>query len=120
MAAICGACQESLADRCAREAQEYTRKNCPAPIGPNTTIDSLTFDNATLTLHYYYSLSGAADDSATVRQNNPRERLLQQIKNETSMKVYKDEGYRFAYTYRSASTPSVVLFETVFTKKDYQ
>ena len=34
-------CQESLEDKCAREAKEYTEKKCPAPIGENIVIDSI-------------------------------------------------------------------------------
>ena len=38
-------CQESLEDRCAREAKEYTDKNCPAKMDTNIIMDSLTFEN---------------------------------------------------------------------------
>ena len=55
------ACQESLEDRCAREAKEYTRKNCPAKMDNNSILDSLTFERETHTLHYYYRLTGFAD-----------------------------------------------------------
>ena len=51
------ACQESLEDRCARESKEYTKKNCPVKIDNNTTLDSLTFERETHTLHYYYKLT---------------------------------------------------------------
>ena len=54
------ACQESLEDRCAREAKEYTRKNCPAKMDNNSILDSLTFERETHTLHYYYRLTGFA------------------------------------------------------------
>ena len=40
------ACQESLEERCAREAEEYTKKKCPARIDQNTVIDSLVFERA--------------------------------------------------------------------------
>ena len=55
-------CQESLEDRCAREAMSYTEKKCPAKIGENTTIDSLIFERESHTLHYYYTLTGNADN----------------------------------------------------------
>ena len=55
------ACQESLEDRCARETKEYTRKNCPAKMDNNIVLDSLTFERETHTLHYYYKLTGFAD-----------------------------------------------------------
>lgn len=118
-AAICAACQESLEDKCAREAEEYTRKKCPAPIGQNMTIDSLTFDRATHTLHYHYTLSGAADNAELLRNSDAGNMLLNEIKNATSVKDYKDAGYNFAYTYRSAKEPGKVLYEATFTRKDY-
>lgn len=113
------ACQESLEDRCAREAKSYTEKKCPAPVGDNTTIDSIGFDKATHTMLYYYTLSGAADDAEAVASVNPRANLLQEIKNSTSIKAYKDAGYNFKYIYRSQKNPQTILFETTFTKKDY-
>ena len=41
------------------------------------------------------------------------------LKNTTSMKTYKDNGYNFAYTYRSEKDPKKILFETLLTKEDY-
>ena len=60
-AIILAACQESLEDRCAREAEEYTRKNCPVKLDNTTTLDSMTFERATHTIHYYYLMTGIAD-----------------------------------------------------------
>ena len=61
---VLASCQESLEDRCERDAREYTRKNCPAAIDETTIVDSLTFDRATHTIHYYYRLTGVADPPA--------------------------------------------------------
>lgn len=63
--ALCG-CQESLEDKCAREAREYTEKNCPAKLGDNIIIDSMTFDKESRTLHYFYTLTGNADNRVFV------------------------------------------------------
>ena len=117
---LLAACQESLEDRCAREAKEYTEKKCPAPIGENTILDSIVFERTSHTMHYYYTLSGAADDKSTVEKVNPRANLLQEVRNATSVKTYKDAGYNFTYTYLSKSSPRTVLFETTITRKDYQ
>jgi len=38
----------------------------------------------------------------------------------TSARAYMDEGYRFRYVYRSQKNPGKILFETLFTEKDYQ
>lgn len=117
--ALLTACQESLEERCAREAKSYTEKKCPAPVGDNTVIDSISFDKTTHTMYYYYTLSGPADDADVVASVNPRANLLQEIKNSTSLKDYKDAGYNFTYIYRSQKNPQNVLFKTSFSKKDY-
>lgn len=118
-AATLAACQESLEDRCAREAKSYTEKKCPAPVGENTVIDSIAFDRQTHTMCYYYSLSGAADDPAVIAKSDPYKVLLREVRNATSTKAYKDAGYNFQYTYKSAKEPEQVLFEATFTPKDY-
>lgn len=114
------ACQETLEQRCAREAKEYSQKNCPAPIAKGVTIDSMSFDVATHTLIYSYTLEGVIDDSAVIRNNNPREQMLQQLKNATAMKPYKDAGYNFRYTYYSTKKKGEKLFEATFQEKDYR
>lgn len=117
---IACACQESLPERCARECKEYTEKKCPVPCDEFSTLDSITFDASTLTLHHHYTLKGAADDSARIASTDARGGLISQLKNSTAMKVYKDNGYNFAYTYRSQRNPQQVLFTTTLTDSDYR
>lgn len=120
LAVLSVSCQESLEDYAAREARSYTEKKCPAPVGENTVIDSLVFERATHTMHYYYTLSGPADDRGTIEKANPRESLLREIRNSTAVKSYKEAGYSFSYTYRSKKNPGETLFEATFTQKDYK
>lgn len=114
------ACQESLEDRCAREAKEYTEKKCPVQINPSTTIDSMTFDKATHTVHYHYTLSGAGDNPEVISKLNPRKILIDELKNSTSVRGYKEAGYSFAYTYYSASNKGKKLFDVLIKEKDYK
>ena len=114
------ACQESLEDRCAREAREYTEKKCPALIVKDVTLDSLSFDKATHTMKYYYTLGGVMDDSAALKQHDLRGALLKELKNTTSMQLYKDAGYTFDYIYYSHKNRGTKLFQATFRKKDYQ
>ena len=114
------ACQETLEERCAREAREYSKKNCPAPLTKDVTIDSMSFDIATHTLTYSYTVSGVIDDTAVINRNNPKEQLLRNLKNATSMKPYRDAGYRFRYVYYSTKNKGTKLFEATFLEKDYQ
>ncbi len=119
LAMMFAACQESLEDRCAREAQEYTKKNCPAKLDNNTTLDSMVFERATHTLHYYYRLTGMADRDSILQEIDAVSLLKSELKNTTSLRVYKENKYRFAYTFHSEKDPQKVLLEVVFTDKDY-
>lgn len=113
------ACQESLEDRCIRECRQYTQKNCPARFDDNTILDSMTFDRATHTLHYYFTLAGTADSIGVLNEAEARKALLGELRNSTATKHYKDKGYSFAYTYHSQSRPDLVLYDLLLTKKDY-
>jgi hypothetical protein len=119
LALLFAACQESLEDRCAREAKEYTAKNCPAKMGENIILDSLTFEKGTHTLHYYYRLTDLADKEGILDSVEATKTLKDGLKNTTAMKTYKDNGYNFTYTYFSSKDPRKVLFEAKFTEKDY-
>ena len=116
---VLASCQESLEDRCERDAKEFTRKQCPAPMDETTIIDSLTFDRATHTLHYYYRLTGIADEENALNKEEAINTLKQALKNSTSVKTYKDNKYKFAYTYRSEKNPKKIVLEVLFTDKDY-
>ncbi len=119
MALTLAACQESLEERAAREAQMYTKKNCPAKISETVIMDSMTFEAQTHTIHYYYTLTGAADSLGITNKDEARTNLLAALKNTTALSVYKKEKYRFAYTYHSEKSPETVLYETAFTSDDY-
>lgn len=113
------ACQESFEDRCVREAKEFTLKKCPAQINQNTVIDSMTFDKQSLTLCYYYTLSGTADNAMVIKQTNPRETLFMEVKNSTALKGIREHGYNIRYVYHSQAIAGMVLFETTYTADDY-
>ena len=117
-ALVCTSCQESLEDKCAKEAAEFTSKKCPSRIDENTQIDSMTFDKSTHTLAYWYHLTGKADNPEIFKRVNLRKSLIEQIKNSTSMQAYKDAGYSFRYVYRSQKE-NKVYFDATVTKKDY-
>jgi hypothetical protein len=119
MAALLTACQETLEERGAREARDYTEKHCPAPVAPQVVMDSMTFDKATHTFGYYYTLDGVLDDSANLQRNSPRDLLLNQVRNTTNLKLYKEAGYRFRYVYHSTRNKGAVLFDATFGPKDY-
>ena len=114
------ACQESLEERCAREAKEYTEKHCPVTVGKDIVLDSMNFDMPTRTVGYYYSLRGYIDDTLAVQGGKPRELLLRQLKNTPDLKLYKEAGYNFRYTYYSTKNKGTKLFEATFHESDYR
>jgi ADP-ribose pyrophosphatase YjhB (NUDIX family) len=120
VALLLAACQESLEDRCAREAQEYTKKNCPVRVVEHVLMDSMTFDRTTHTIGYAYTLEDLLDDSVALSKAHPRELLLKELKNTPNLKLYKEAGYNFRYIYYSNSKKGTKLFEATFLEKDYR
>ena len=116
------ACHENIDDRAEREAREYTEKNCPTPERDNSILDSINYDRATRTLNHYYTLTGAADDTAHFEGSHPEmhEALADAIKNQTSNKMYKDAGFNFAYEYRSLRNKHLVLYRDTVKPADYK
>jgi hypothetical protein len=113
------ACQESIEEKAAKEAQLFTRKNCPSPMGENLIVDSLSFERDTHTLHFYYTLTGNADSVELLNEDTVKTVLLKELKNTTTMMAYKEAGFRFAYTYRSQKNSERIIFDFAFTKNEY-
>ena len=111
-------CHESLEDKAAREAAEFTRKNCPVAINEYTVNDSMVYEKDTRTIHYYYTMNGKADTTA-INMQLAKEGLIKGIKNATSLRPYKEDGFNFAYTYFSAKHKGKKLIEVTITPKDY-
>ena len=117
---LLSACQETLEERCSREAKEFTEKNCPLRAANGIVMDSMSFDKKSHTISYYYIVSGVLDDSTILLGNNPRERLLTVIKNTTKLKLYQEAGYNFRYVYFSEKKKGTQLFEATFRESDYK
>lgn len=113
-------CHESLEQRAAREADEFTRKNCPTPVKDDTRTDSLVFNEDSRTLVYYYTLSGKADNPAVIEANKAKlkEILRTTVANATQLRIYKEAGFSFRYVYHSAAHPDSVLLDLTFTSAD--
>ena len=114
------ACQGSLEEKAAYEALMYTKKNCPVQLGENITLDSMTFEAPTHTLHYYYTMSGVADSVGLLDNEVVKKSLLSELRNATSMMAYKEAGYQFVYTYNSQKSPETVLLEVILKQEDYE
>ena len=114
-------CHESLEDRAAREAKEYTAKYCPTPFVNDTRTDSVAFDKASRAYIYYCTFRDTFDDPAVIARYRAQlhDALLQSIARDTKTKAYKDAGFTFAYVCRSLKRPGLVLYHDRFTPKDY-
>lgn len=111
----------TLEDKAAQVAQDYTERYCPTPEQDMTITDSIGFDRSTKTFNYYYRLTGEADNAKAVAkvQKDLSKSLVKAMKENTSMKVFKDASYNFNYIYRSTKTGKV-LYQKIITPKDYK
>ncbi len=113
------ACHENLEDRAERECKEQTEKYCPVPVTEYVISDSMVFERATKTFHYYYSLRGIADTTA-LPENEARKEMLEGLRNSTQLNAYKEAGFNFRYTYFSTKHPGQKIVDIEFTPKDYK
>ena len=113
------ACQESLEVKCAKEVRMYNLKNCPAKMSDNIIMDSISFEASTHTINYYYTLTGVADTILADQQQEVKNALLGELKNSPGMAPYKEADYNFHYRYMSQQHPGEVLYDMLFTSKDY-
>lgn len=112
-------CHESIEDRAYREAIEFTKKNCPVPVAENVVCDSMSFTNATRTVNYYFSLSGALDSTITDK-NKIHEELLKMVKDSPALRAYKNADFNFSYIYQSTKNKGKRLLSVTITPKEYK
>ena len=60
------------------------------------------------------------NDEEIMKKAEPRKLLLGELKNSTNLKLYKEAGYNFRYTYYSTHKKGTKLFEATFREKDYR
>lgn len=115
-------CHQNLQERAQKEATEFTKRNCPMRVNDMVSYDSVVFDKSTTTFHYYYTLSGKADDAAALagKADEYRRQMIHSIREDVSKKAYKEAGYSFTTTYFSQKDKGRKLLETTVTQKDYQ
>lgn len=114
-------CHENLKERAVREAQEFTRKNCPQRLEGGLQLDSMVFNVNDSTLHHYYTISGVADSAAVFVEHKKEIRtgLKESIHNNVQMRTFKEAGFYFGFTVCSKKHPGQVLYEERFSKKEY-
>lgn len=115
-------CQESLEDRAAREVDEYTQKFCPVKVNDNTFLDSMTFDKNTHTLVNHFSIltDSTSAQRAVEKADLIKSQLIEEVRNDTSKKRFKEEGYSFRFVARSYEDKSVILYDNTIGPEDYK
>jgi hypothetical protein len=117
-------CQESIEERLAKEAQDYTEKFCPQPVDAANIvyIDSMTFEKGNPS-QIVYNYSVHADSTAVVeikkKQQELYQTLLTSVRNSVDLKTAKEEGITIVHHYIQADTKAPI-FTFHFTRKDYQ
>ena len=120
MASTLIACHENLDERAQREAQEFTKKTCPMKISEGVVIDSMTFDKSSKTVRYMYTLSGKMDTTITEEISKEVEKqMLEDLRNSPHLKIYKEAGYQFRYTFFSTKQPRHLILDYMFSPEQY-
>ncbi len=116
LAAMVTSCTESLEDRAAREAKEYTEKYCPTPYVNDSRTDSASFDKATKVYSYYMTLRNKADNKEAINANKDKLHKIQKeaLDNNPGLKKYKEDHFTFRFIYHSAKNPKEVLLDDSF------
>ncbi len=115
-AALLASCTESLEDKAAREAKEYTEKYCPTPYVNDSRTDSATFDKNAKVYTYYVTLRDKADNKKAIDANKDKLHKLQKeaLDNNPGLKAYKEKHFTFRFVYHSAKNPNEVLLDDAF------
>lgn len=106
-------CQESIEERAARQAKEYTERYCPTPVMNYSRTDSVVFDRNRKVYIYYLSFCDMLDDPKVIDENRDRitDMLTQSVRESTGLKNFVEAGFRFEYVCHSEKEPRKVLFK---------
>ena len=116
LAALVSSCTESLEDKAAREAKEYTEKYCPTPYINDSRTDSASFEKTSRVCTYYITLRNKADNKQAIDANKQKLHKLQKeaLDNNPGLKKYKEAHFTFRFVYHSAKNPQQVLLDDTF------
>ncbi len=112
-------CHESIEKRAEREANEFTKRNCPVKVAEYIINDSMRYEKETHTIHYFYSLQGMLDTAILVAPPI-KEEHIKNLKNTTSLKSYKENNFNFAYTYFSSKHKGKILIDVLVKPEEYK
>lgn len=116
------ACTESFSDRCRREAREFTERQCPRLVDQFMILDSMTYADEPQGFTYHYRLTGELDNPLKLSPQvltQFTEQMQQGLRQDISLRRYKERSLTFTYRYRSERTDSL-LFEASFGPEEYK
>jgi hypothetical protein len=102
LSVILTACQESREQQFVRSAQELTQR-CPMVINECTVMDSVSYEPATTTYTYYYTVSGPESEILQAIQQTAAQ-MGDNIRNSVELKPQKEAGVTFRYVYHAPVT----------------
>ncbi len=113
--------RQTLEERVAEDIAGFNRDEAPKRIDRIMVLDSMGFDPGSGTISYFHTLEGMADDASVltdeVRQQH-RDRLLESLKGDIQLRVYKERRLNFEYLYYS-KTSGELLMSYRFSAEDY-
>ena len=118
-AALLASCQETMDQRAARDAQEFTEKKCPVPIDPEgrLVLERISFDMDTH--EWKQDFLVRTDSNTHIDPAQWRPSLLDELKNLPNYQAYRDNGFNFRYVYLDMENRTDTLADLTFTKQDY-
>ena len=109
-------------ERCRREAKEYTERECPRLEHQYIIMDSMTFADNPPEFIYHYRITGEFDQPEVLTPvilEEFQEQMKKSLRENITLKAYKERNIIFTYRYRSERTDSLLL-EASFGPEDYK
>lgn len=107
MLASCGQTKEKLI----ATGIEMINKQYPVQVDANTRMDSLIYNSGAQTVTFYASVTGNADNADVFAQMGDQLTtvMVEAVKNDNTLKLFKDNDLNIAYIYSSDSSKNELL-----------
>ena len=111
-------CQrQSFDEAVAAEVERFNTQEAPKRMEDVMTQDSMSYDIASRTLTYFYTVEGVGEE--LFPKDELKEQILQNIRASITLKTHKEHDVTFRYHY-TGRTSQKVLLDAVFTPEEYK
>lgn len=115
---LMASCQrQSFDEAVAAEVERFNTQEAPKRMEDVMTQDSMSYDIASRTLTYFYTVEGVGEELFPADQL--KEQILQNIRASITLKTHKEHDVTFRYHYTGRASQKVLL-DAVFTPEDYK